>query len=419
MNQLEIFATALNLPEPWIVSEVQFSDEAAPVLTIQIDARPGSRHECSNCGDKCGVHDRVEKQWRHLNFWQFETYLVARVPRVCCQRCGVRLCTIPWARPRCGFTLLLEAMILTLCKVMPVSACAAIVGEHDTRLWRTITHYVKAAHKKKDWGNVTHIAVDETSRKKGHNYVTNFIDSETGALLFMTEGKGKETMEEFKSELAQHNGRAENIEEIAMDMSPAFRSGAKEHFPDAAVVFDRFHVMQMVGKAVDATRKEVAIFFGGLGKGSMWALRGNEENLNPTQKGIRQDLCRRYKVLARAMALRDYIQDLWLCGDAAEAEDHFASWYSWARRSLLPAFKNLAASLKTHLNGILAYFDNLTTSALIEAINGKLQEARRRAKGYRNIENFKAIAYWIAGDLVPELNLPEPFSIPKFTSHCS
>lgn len=305
-------------------------------------------------------------------------------------------------------------MILTLCKEMTVLACADIVGEHDTRLWRIIRHYVKEAHDKKDWSEVTHIAVDETSSKKGHNYVTNFIDSETGDLLFMTQGKGAETIAEFKAELPNHQGCPTKIEEIAMDMSPSYRSGAAEHFPDAVKVFDRFHVMQMVGKAMDVTRKELSIFVGGLGKGAMWALRGNEENLNPTQLEVRKDLCKKYKVLGRALALRDYIQDLWDCEDEEDAADHFKSWYAWARRSRISAFKELAASLKKHLDGILAYFDNYTTSALIENVNGKLQEARRRAKGYRNIDYFKSIAYWIAGGIVPFVELPEPFSMPRF-----
>jgi transposase len=91
------------------------------------------------------VHDTVKKTWRHLNFFQHQAFLHARVPRIDCPDCGVRLVAVPWARPGSGFTLLFEAFVMTLVKGMPVAAAARVVGEHDTRLWRVIQHYVDDA----------------------------------------------------------------------------------------------------------------------------------------------------------------------------------------------------------------------------------------------------------------------------------
>lgn len=414
MSINDVFAKALPLPAPWVVKSSNLNGDPA-ILTLQIEVPPGSKMTCPECQKPgCGVHDRVDKRWRHLNFWQYETYIEARVPRAKCDQCGVHQCEVPWARPGSGFTLLFEAMILTLCTEMPVAACAEMVGEFDTRLWRVIRHYVDDAHQKKDWSKVTKIAVDETSRRKGHNYVTNFVDTDTGALLFMTLGKDGETFEKFNEQLKAHQGDPANITEIAMDMGPAFRGGAKAHLPDAKVVYDRFHVMQMVGKALEKVRKQVNYQVGGLGKGAMWALRGNESNLKQSQKELRTKLCKEHTTIARAIALREYFQDLWIYADAKLAKDHFDSWYSWARRCRLEPFKELALRLKKHLKGILAYYNNWTTSAMIEAINGKLQLAKKRARGYRNIKNFQAIAYWIAGDIAPGMDLPNPFSMPKF-----
>lgn len=410
MHINEIFAQALPLPQPWIITSSDLTGDPA-VLTLNIEIPRGTKLPCPECKkDSCGVHDRVEKSWRHLNFWQYETYIHARVPRVDCPDCGVHQCAVPWAREGSGFTLLFEAMILALCSEMPVSACANMVGEHDTRLWRVIRHYVDKAHKNKDWGEVTKIGVDETSSRKGHTYVTNFVDTATGDLLYMTPGKGADTFERFVEELGKHQGDAANIEEVAMDMSPAFRSGASEQLPDAAVVYDRFHVMQMVGDAVEAVRKGL----GRLGKGAMWALRGNASRLKAGQKALRESLCKEHKTLGRAMALREYFQDLWIYAEVDDAREHFESWYSWARRCRLGPFKDLALRLKVHIEGILAYYRNWTTSAMIESINGKLQLARKRARGYRNIDNFRAIAYWIAGGIVPGMELPNPLSMPRF-----
>lgn len=414
MDINEIFAQALPLSAPWVVKSTELSGNPT-VLTLDLEVPPGTQMPCAKCGKGgCGVHDRVNKSWRHLNFWQYETYINARVPRTNCSDCGVHQCEVPWAREGSGFTLLFEALILAFCKEMTVLACAKMVGEFDTRIWRIIHHYVDKAHATKDWSEVTRIGVDETSRKKGHTYVTNFVDTSTGELLFMTPGKGAETFELFVKELANHQGDPANIEEIAMDMSPAFRSGAARHIPNATVVYDRFHVVQMVGDAVDDVRKELNRNVGGLGKGAMWALRGNLENLKECYQDLRKSLCKEHAVLGRAIALREYFQDLWNYTDSDLARQHFESWFSWARRSRLEPFKDLALRLREHLEGILAYYDNWTTSAMIEALNGKLQLARKRACGYRSIANFRAIAYWITGGITPETGLPNPLSIPQF-----
>jgi transposase len=171
-------------------------------------------------------------------------------------------------------------------------------------------------------------------------------------------------------------------------------------------VFDRFHVMMLVGEAFDKVRKELSAEVGGLGRGAMWALRGNEGRLSDAMKELRNNLIKEHGKLGRAMNLREFLRDLWGYATIDLAEAHFKSWYSWARRSRLEPFKKVAKTLKDHWDGILAYYDNWTTSAAIEAINGKLQLARKRARGYRNFESFQAIAYWIAGEIKVATDLP-------------
>jgi transposase len=371
------------------------------------------RLPCPKCDcQDCSIHDRRERSWRHLNFWQYKTTLTAQVPRVRCDACGVHQVEVPWAREGSGFTLLFEAMALRLVTDMPLCNAAEIMGEHDTRIWRIVHHYVGKAHAESDWRELKRIAVDETSKKKAHNYVTNFIDLETGALLFMTPGKDSATIGKFVEQLVDYNGAAKSITEIAMDMSPAFRKGATEHLPQAEKVFDRFHVMMLTGEAFDKVRKEVSREAGGLGRGGMWALRGNAERLSEEMRAIRERLVKEHSKLGRAMNLREFLRDLWNYADRELAESHFEHWYSWARRCRLEPFKKLAKTLKKHWDGILAYYENWTTSAAIEAINGKLQLARKRARGYRNFDNFRAISYWIAGDIQVATNLPKPLPQP-------
>lgn len=413
MDSNELFAQALPLVSPWIVAESHMEGKPKKLL-LKVGLEEGTkRMDCPCCGEKgCPIHDRRERKWRHLNFWQYETELSCRVPRVKCGKCGVHQVDVPWAREGSGFTLLFEAMALELIKSMPVTDAAAIMGEADKRIWTIVHHYVDKAYEQSDWKELERVAVDETSRKKGHDYVTNFIDLETGKLLFMTPGKDGATIGKFASQLADFHGDAGSIREIAMDMSPAFKSGADKHLPGAEKVFDRFHVMMLAGAAFDEVRKEVAHDNDGLGRGAMWALRGNAGRLSAEMGRLREGLLKAHRKLARAMNLKETLQDLWKYADKELAEEHFHWWYSWARRCRLEPFKRLAATLREHWDGILAYYNNYTTSAVIEAVNGRLQLARKRARGYRSFRNFRAIAYWIAGGLSPAADLPSPIPEP-------
>ena len=142
MNDTTLLQQALGLPPPWTVVDAQFDAEAHR-LDIEIDFAPGSRFACPTCGAAdCPAYDTEQMTWRHLNFFQHQAYLNARVPRVRCEKCGVKKIAAPWARPDSGFTLLFEAMVMTMVSAMPVKAVARIVGEHDTKLWRVVHHYV-------------------------------------------------------------------------------------------------------------------------------------------------------------------------------------------------------------------------------------------------------------------------------------
>jgi transposase len=398
MDANKLFEMALGLGSGWKVVKSEM-DVPTRQLRIWLDFEAGSQFECPECGEYCGVHDTTEKRWRHLDFWQHKTELIARVPRVSCPDHGVRQTEVPWARPGSGFTLMMEAMVMLLCQQMSVSAAASHLGETDTRLWRVLKHYVHEAHAKKDWSAVRQIMVDETSAKRGHRYVTVIVDAESRDLLFMAEGRGAEALEAFAQEMSAHGGKPEQIELISMDMSPAYRKGARDAFPQARLVFDRFHVMQMVGKALDDVRKSL-LRAGAHMQGGLWALRGNAWTRSEQQLATRHALCREYPKLGRAMMLREILQDIL----ADEDTESLAWWCSRAMRSRLEPFKKVANSVREHWDGIVAFMETRVTNGLIEAINGLLQLAKRLARGFRSFENFRTMAYLKASHL--HLNLP-------------
>jgi len=399
MEANQLFQLALGMGAEWKVVKSEI-DMEGKTLKLSLDFQPGSQFACPQCGKLCRAYDTQEKQWRHLNFWQYDTELSARCPRVKCDEHGVLQAQMPWARSGSGFTLMMEAMIMLLSQQMPVVEVGRQLGVHDTQLWRVVNFHVEQAQAGRNWSKVKKILVDETSARKGHRYVTNFVDAESRELLLVVEGREGQALETFKKALIEHGGKPGQIKVIAMDMSPAYRKGARDHFPKARIVFDRFHLMQMVGKAVDQVRKEIRRGGADL-TGGLWTLRGNSWNLSEERLQTREALCQQYPKLGRAIMLRDLLQD------ALEAEDaeSLQWWCQRAMRSRLEPFKQLASSIRSHWDGIVSFLETRITNGLIEAINGLLQLAKRLARGFRSFRNFQNMAYLKAAKL--KLALPQ------------
>lgn len=410
MSVERLFTQALGLAEPWKVIKSELNLETK-TLKLEIDFKRGARFPDPDTEESCAVHDTVRRTWQHLNFFQYHTIISARVPRISTPSGKVRTVQVPWAQPQSGFTLLMEAHLLALAKVLPIAEVERQTGISDDRIWHLIHARVEEAWDSMDWKGLERLGVDETSTRKGHKYGTAFLEitgeeheyghgaSTVSRLLFFTQGKDKNTFKEFVAELNRRQVSSDAIREVAMDMSPAFIAGAKQYFPNAQICFDRFHVMKLCGQAVDSVRKQVARDSGGLAKGALWALRGNPERLSNGQRELRQSICREHRSIARALSIRAFLVDLWRHSNREEAESHLQAVLSWCSRSRLQAFVELGRSLRRHKDGILGYFQHYTTSAAIEALNGVLQLARRRARGYRSFRNFRAIAYWIGGRL--------------------
>jgi transposase len=409
----QLFTQALGLASPWKVVNCDF-DPVAKSLELTVDFERGARFADPETGELCPVHDTVQRSWQHLNFFEHKTTIHARVARIKMTSGSVKNVEVPWARPNGGFTLLMEAWLLTMAKVMPVAEVSRQTSVSEDRIWNLIRSRVTEAWKQADWSSLKRLGVDETSTRKGHKYGTAFLEisgkegkngsgaSKVARLLFFTPGKDMETFTDFVAELKNRRVPSSQIQEIAMDMSKAFIAGAAIHFPKAQLCFDRFHVMKICGEAIEQIRKEIIKEHGSMPRGAMWALRGNPDRLKDDQRALREQICKEHDKMARALSLRDFLSDLWKYRHREDAQQHLEAVLSWCRRSRMEPFIKLGYTLRRHMDGILGYFKNYTTSAAIEAVNGLLQLARRRARGYRTFRNFQAMAYWIAGGLTIE-----------------
>jgi transposase len=412
MDTNALFRVALGLSAPWEVESVEFDPKGAGgrgQLDIRLMFPRGSRFACPDCQAPCPAHDTKEQRWRHLDFFEHEAYLVAPVPRSACPTHGVLTVSVPWARDGSGFTLLFEAYVMLMAPEMPMRALARVVREQDTRLWRLVKAHVAEARERVDMSEVREVVVDETSQAKGHEYVTLFVapGEEKAQVLFVANGRKHEVFKEFVDDLEAHGGTAHAVRDICMDMSEAFQKGAAENLPWADITFDKFHVVKLVGEAVDEVRRREQVSQPEL-KGSRYTWLKNPENLTSAQFAKFVQFHRRNLDTVEAYHMRINLRDLWDQPSAKVARKFIIAWCRWVRRTAkarpgLAPMLRVAKTIREKIAGIVHYFRRRLTSGVIEGLNSMVQAARARARGYRNPETYKTIIYLIAGRLKYDL----------------
>ena len=401
MNTTEIFSLGLGLSSPWYVERVEFTETETVLikeLHLYLNFERGYKF-ITEQGITSTAYDTVERTWQHLDFFQHRCYLHARVPRVKTSENCIEQISVPWARSNSGFTLLFEAYYMLLIESeMPISKVSKCVKVTAPRIWRVFNYWISRAFSKDNLSQVTQIGMDETSRKKGHNYVTIFADLEQHRTIYVCEGKDSKTVEDFATSLELKGGKTENIEIVSMDMSPAFISGVMNNFPKAQLVFDKFHLIQSLNKVLDEVRK--AERKGNeLLKGHKYTILKKYENLSLEKKYELDYLLVAYHKLGEAYRLREMFTDVFSISKPEEAKGYLAFWCDIAIEAKIEPFKKFVAMLKAHWRGIAAYFDKQLTNGVLEGINSKIQLAKRRARGYRNIDNFINMIYFLTAKL--------------------
>jgi transposase len=293
---------------------------------------------------------------------------------------------------------------MVMAKAMPVKSIANLLKEHDTRLWRVLDHYVQQSRQRADFSTVTAVGVDETSSKRGHNYVSLFVDLESSRVLFATEGKDASTLGRFKTDLEAHHGDPSYIQEICCDMSPAFIKGVESQFPEAHLTFDKFHILKILNEAVDEVRRQEQPDRPEL-KRTRYLWLKNPGNLKANQAAALDALQVKKLNLktARAYHIRMNFQEFWN-QPLQTAEGFLKKWYFWATHSRMKPIKDAAYTIRRHWDGILRWFTSKINNGILEGINSLIQAAKARARGYRTVHNLITMIYLLGGKL--DLRLP-------------
>jgi transposase len=400
----ELFQQALHINSPWHIKSIDFN-AGKKRLDIHIDFKRGSTFADPDSDVEDGnvkmykAYDTVQKAWQHLNFFEYECHLHARVPRIKRDDGKVRLIPTPWEGKVSGFTLLFEALLIQLCKAMPVHNVSELTGVSDHKVWRVLDSYIDLAKKDENYSNISVIGMDETSISKGHEYITLFVDLVERKTLHVSAGKDNKTVVDFVEVLEAKSGDRKAIKQVSCDMSPAFIKGVKENLPEAEITFDKFHIIKLINEAVDQVRREEGRYTPQL-KGNRYIFLKNEANLTEKQKGIKEELSLSKLNLKsmRAMQIREAFQQIYTAERTEEFEGMLNRWYYWATHSQLAPVVKVAKTIKKHWEGILSWKKSQINNGILEGLNSVLQAAKRKARGYK-IKHFKTIAYLLTGKL--------------------
>lgn len=394
-NSKELFSIALGLSSPWIVKSINF-DNCSSQLDITVGFTKGHKFLMPD-GCLYSAHDTVERTWQHLNFFQHKCFLHCKVPRVKQKDGKIITQGVPWSRPGSGFTLLFEAFSMLLIESeMPISKVAKVLNVTDNRLWRVFDYWVNKSHSQDTIKTLKKVGFDETSSKKGHKYVTTMVDLEARRVLFATEGKNAKCIEKSVDYLKTKDVDVDKIKQACIDMSPAFISGLHTHLPKTEITFDKFHVVKELNKAMDTLRKQERIGNKMLKKHKYTFLKSK---LTPEIKSEKDLLLEMYPKLAQGYRLKIMFKEFWDIQNKQEAESYLAFWCDMAEESGIFPFIRFVKTVKSHWTGIINYIESKISNGILEGINSKIQLLKRRARGYRNIQNFINMIYFTSGKL--------------------
>jgi len=404
MRDTQLYQQILGLAEPWFVDRVDLKMDEQRV-DIFVDHRSDAKWKCPVCDKACGLYDHAdERVWRHLDSCQLKTFLLSRVPRTGCPDCGIHKVKLPWAETRSRFTLLMERMIIDVIhQCSTIQGACSIMRVSWDEAFGVMQRAVMRGQGRKAKTVVPQIGVDEKAVRKGHNYLTVVCDLQRSTVEFVADGRTKESLASYYNLLS--DDQRLGIEAVAMDMWEPYYQATMAALPLAAtrIVFDRFHIMQHINKAVDRVRLDEHRRLSGLGsevlKGTKhwWLYAG--KNL-PDRYQHSFDAIKRLNLqTSRAWAIKETLRELWDYRSITWAGKFFTRWFGWAKRSKLLPIQKAADMIKSNLPNVISYAVHGITNGVAEGINSKIMTIKRKCCGFRNSENFKTAIYFHCGGL--------------------
>ena len=398
----KMLAGSLRLEDPWYIIGAEFNEEE-PAIHIHVGVDKTAALCCPVCGapTKRYGYEPKERVWRHADCLFYPCYVHCKRPRVLCDKCGTVQVNAPFERKNSRFTLLFEGYAMLLLQDVPRARASRLLRCDEKSLAAILTYWVHDAVNRMDLSDTCSIAMDETSFRRGHKYVTVAIDEVRCRVFDVEPGRDKTAVKNVGKKLERNGGNTKSVNSVTSDMSASYLSVVREVFPNAKQTIDKFHVKQVLLKALDTVRKDEQKESGR--KKELFLCRKlfmvPQGRMTDKQRTMVAELSKQYKKTGRAFRIVKSLDDFYASTSMVEAQERLDKLCSWMRRCRLKPMKDAALTLRNHSKEILNYFHTRLTNAICEGINAMIQAAKRKARGFHTFEGYAAMIYLVAGKL--------------------
>jgi len=351
---------------------------------------------CPCCGyNKSSLKGCKTRKLRMAPMGNKQAFLRVTIHRLRCLNCSHTWWpSMPFANPKKRVTLSFERYVIELMLFATIEHVAKFLGVSWSLVKNIHKNHLQKEYQNPDLKSIQYIGVDEFSIRKGHEYMTIFINLETGEIIHAVEGKSMESVTPFILKLKEE---ALELKAIAMDMNAAYASVTKKYLPGVDVVFDRFHVVALLNKAIDEIRRDQQARCNEAGlkviKGMRFLLLSNYEKINPEKQKSLDCLLEVNQPIALAHAMKEQIRLFWTKQSLQEGAKFLAWWIMDAVESGIGELKKTGRTLLRNWEGLVTYFKHPITNGKTEGINNKIKTMKRQAYGFRDIEYFKLRLY--------------------------
>lgn len=410
MDAKTLYTKLLGLRAPWYVARVEVKEDCKRV-DIWVMHEPGVQVACPTCGVFGSVYDHTEERvYRHLDSCEMETYVHVRLPRSQCKVHGVKQILSEFGENGSMMTYAFEKRMIAMIEECSLSGVQRLAGITWDQAWAVVDRAVTRGQKRKKHRLPVRLGVDEKSFAKGHKYETLVYDIENATVEYVADNREQASLEGYYKQFTLEERTA--VEAVAMDMWKPFIGATLAYIPDAKrkIVFDRYHVVSYVTKAVDEVRKLEHQQMMKKGcedlKSTKYLWLWNQENIPDWRRSEFERLKEQDLKVCRAWAMKENLRNLWAYRSEGWARKFFKKWYHWASHSRLPAMIKAANTLRAHIDNIVTYAKLRITNAMGEGLNNKIERVKRMACGFRNREHYRKAIYFHCGglDLLPKLS---------------
>jgi len=375
------------------IKNITFSPGTA---IIEFHRTPKDNLCCPICKNKnIHLYGKTMRIIRDLPISNRIIFLKIPQNKIYCSHCGIHSEKFSFIDRYARHTRRFEQFVYQLCHFMTIVDVANSIKLSWDEVKYIDRKYLNNKYKNPHWKNLRILGVDEIALAKGHKYLTIVVNLANGQVVYVGKERKQKSLEHFFKRLGAH--RCRRIKAIAMDLWKPYIAAVKSNLPKAKIVFDKFHLLAALSKAIDKVRRKEYIKASQeertVIKGSKYILLKHKQSLSDKQQIQLAELLSLNFNLNITYILKDDLYQLWKCTDKKSAEEHLINWIKRAQATSISSLKTFAKTLIRNMQGILNYFEYPISTAKVEGINNKIKVLKRKAYGFRDIVYFTLKIY--------------------------